>query len=448
MQAANKPAFHRRSIKPERFLALGFFLLIVAGGFVLTLPVSSADGRTVGIRQAMFSATSAVCVTGLSIVDVGVELSFFGQAVLLMLIQVGGLGFMAFATLIMVALGRRISLRDRMILRDAMNQEALSGMVRLTLAFFLIALVVELTGAALLMTRLIPLYGPARGVWQSLFTSVSAFCNAGFDLFGGYRSLTHLQHEPVILLTLGGLILLGGLGFPVILECLRARFRWRKLPLHAKLVLTVTAGLIAFGNPRTLGGGLTVWQKLYNSLFQSITFRTAGFASLDQASLTDPSKLIGSVLMFVGTSSASTGGGVKTTTAALLALVVVQVVRGHERITVFGREISADTARRAVAIVLIAFSAILIATCVISVIERGRGHDFLDLLFETTSAFSTTGLSSVNTTTLTPASQWLLMPLMYFGRVGPLTLAYALANRLESRRANRVHYPEEKIMIG
>ena len=308
------------------------------------------------------------------------------------------------------------------------------------------------------MTRLIPLYGPARGVWQSLFTSVSAFCNAGFDLFGGYRSLTHLQHEPVILLTLGGLILVGGLGFPVILECLRARFRWRKLPLHAKLVLTVTAGLIAFGtlailalewdNPRTLDGGLTVWQKLYNSLFQSITFRTAGFASLDQASLTDPSKLIGSVLMFVGTSSASTGGGVKTTTAALLALVVVQVVRGHERITVFGREISADTARRAVAIVLIAFSAILIATCVISVIERGRGHDFLDLLFETTSAFSTTGLSSVNTTTLTPASQWLLMPLMYFGRVGPLTLAYALANRLESRRANRVHYPEEKIMIG
>ena len=262
----------------------------------------------------------------------------------------------------------------------------------------------------------------------------------------------------VILLTLGGLILLGGLGFPVILECLRARFRWRKLPLHAKLVLTVTAGLIAFGtlsilalewdNPRTLDGGLTVWQKLYNSLFQSITFRTAGFASLDQASLTDPSKLIGSVLMFVGTSSASTGGGVKTTTAALLALVVVQVVRGHERITVFGREISADTARRAVTIVLIALAAILVSTCVISVIERGRGHDFLDLLFETTSAFSTTGLSSVNTTTLTPASQWLLMPLMYFGRVGPLTLAYALANRLESRRANRVHYPEEKIMIG
>ena len=331
-------------------------------------------------------------------------------------------------------------------------------MVRLTLAFFLIALVVELCGALLLMTRLIPLYGPARGVWQSLFTSVSAFCNAGFDLFGGYRSLTHLQNEPVILLTLTALIALGGLGFPVILECLRARFRWRKLPLHAKLVLTVTAGLIAFGtlsilalewdNPRTLGGGLTVWQKLYNSLFQSVTFRTAGFASLDQASLTDASKLVGSALMFVGASSASTGGGVKTTTAALLALLVLQVVRGHERITVFKREISADTARRAVTIVLIAFSAILIATCVISVIERGRGHDFLDLLFETTSAFSTTGLSSVNTTTLTPASQWLLMPLMYFGRVGPLTLAYALANRLESRRANRVHYPEEKIMIG
>ena len=159
MQSANSPASHRRSIKPERFLALGFFILIVAGGFVLTLPVSSADGQTVGIRQAMFTATSAVCVTGLTIVDVGVELSFFGQVILLALIQVGGLGFMAFATLIMVALGRRISLRDRMILRDAMNQDALSGMVRLTLAFFLIALVVELTGAALLMT---PPHPPLR----------------------------------------------------------------------------------------------------------------------------------------------------------------------------------------------------------------------------------------------------------------------------------------------
>lgn len=458
MQAESRPASPRRSIKPERFLALGFFLLILAGGLVLALPLSSADGRSVGVRQAMFTATSAVCVTGLSIVDVGVELSFFGQVVLLMLIQVGGLGFMAFATLIMVALGRRISLRDRVILRDAMNQSSLTGMVRLTLWFFLIALIIELTGALLLMTRLIPLYGPARGVWQSLFTSVSAFCNAGFDLFGGYRSLTHLTGEPVVVLTLGALIILGGLGFPVILECLSTRFRWRRLSVHARLVLVTTGGLLAFGtlsilalewsNPATLGGGLNAWQKVYNGFFQSVTCRTAGFASLDQASLTDASKLISGVLMFVGTSSASTGGGVKTTTAALLVLIVMQVARGHERISVFRRELSPDTARRAVTIVLIAQAVILAATCLISMIERGSGHDFLDILFETISAFSTTGLSSVNTPTLTPASHWVLMPLMYFGRVGPLTLACALAGRLENRRANRVHYPEEKIMIG
>lgn len=449
----------RRSIQPERVLALGFLLVILAGGLLLALPVSAVSGVSLGARRALFTSTSAVCVTGLSIVDVGAELTFFGQVVLLALIQVGGLGFMAFATLIWIALGRRISLKDRMLLRDAMNQDALTGMVRLTLTLFTVTLTVELTGALLLMTRLIPLYGPARGAWMSLFTAVSAFCNAGFDLFGGgYMSLTHLQNEPVILLTLGGLIVLGGLGFPVILECVRSRFRWRKLAVHAKLVLTVTAGLILCGtaftlalewnNPATLGDGLTVPQKLYNSLFQSITLRTAGFASLDQGALTDPSKLIGSLMMFVGASPASTGGGVKTTTAAMMLLMVLQVARGHERINVFKRELSSDTARRAMTIVLIGQAVVLLGACLISIVENGRGHAMIDLLFETASAFSTTGLSSVSTPTLTPASHWLLMPLMYFGRVGPLTLAYALAHRADDRRANRVHYPEGKIMIG
>ena len=447
----------KRRLSSFQIIILGFAGVILLGALLLMLPISATARCVTPFHEALFTATSAVCVTGLVVQDTGSYWSVFGQAVILTLIQIGGLGVVTVVASFALLSGRRISLMQRSTMQDAISAPKVGGIVRLTRFILRGTFLIELIGALAMLPVFCRDYGWC-GIWMAVFHSISAFCNAGFDLFGGYRSLTHLQHEPVILLTLGGLILVGGLGFPVILECLRARFRWRKLPLHAKLVLTVTAGLIAFGtlailalewdNPRTLDGGLTVWQKLYNSLFQSITFRTAGFASLDQASLTDPSKLIGSVLMFVGTSSASTGGGVKTTTAALLALVVVQVVRGHERITVFKREISADTARRAVAIVLIAFSAILIATCAISVIERGRGHDFLDLLFETTSAFSTTGLSSVNTTTLTPASQWLLMPLMYFGRVGPLTLAYALANRLESRRANRVHYPEEKIMIG
>ena len=452
----NKSVLSRRPVKPERFLSLGFLALIAIGGLVLALPISAAGGRSIGLLGGLFTAASAVCVTGLSIVDVGAQLSCFGQAALLILIQVGGMGFMVFATLIMVALGKRITLKERVLLRDSMNQATLAGMVRLTLAFFLMALVIEGAGALLLMTRFIPRYGAAPGVWMSVFTAVSAFCNAGFDLFGGYRSLLDFQGDYVVLLTLSLLIILGGLGFPVIMECLHLKLR--KVSLHTKLVLSITAALLLAGtaaiallewrNPQTLDGGLGVGEKLLNSFFQSVTFRTAGFASLDQAALSDSSKLIGSLLMFVGASSASTGGGVKTTTVAILFLVVGCVVRGRERICAFGREISADTARRAMTIVMIGLFLVLGITCALSVLERNSGFALIDLFFEATSAFSTTGLSSVGTPALRPVSQWLLIPLMYLGRVGPLTLALALANRMDSSRLNRVRYPEEKIMIG
>ena len=452
----SKISAFQKSIKPERALALGFLGLILVGGVLLSLPISGAGGRSVGVRGGLFTAASAVCVTGLSIVDVGTQLSLFGQIVLLVLIQVGGLGFMLFATIIMAALGRRVSLKSRLLLRDSFNQTDLRGMVRLALSVFRIAVVIEAAGALLLMIRLVPLYG-AKGIWYSLFTSISAFCNAGFDLFGGWRSLTHLQSEPLILLTLAGLIVLGGLGFTVILEILHHRFRFSVLSLHAKLVLLLTGGLLAAGtllvlllefrNPATLGS-LGFGDKLINSLFQSATLRTAGFAALDQASLTDAGKLAGILFMFVGASSASTGGGVKTTTALMLVLLVASVVRGREHIHLFGREVSQDTARRSMVIAFIGMMVILLGAGVISVLESGRGFDMLDLLYETTSAFSTTGLSSANTPGLTPASQWLLMPLMYLGRVGPLTLAFALASRAGDSHMNRVRYPEEKIMIG
>ena len=447
-----------RPVKPERFLALGFLALIAVGGLLLALPASAVGGRSIGLRGGLFTATSAVCVTGLSIIDVGGQLSSFGQAVLLVLIQVGGMGFMVFATLIMMALGKRITLKERVLLRDSMNQTTLAGMVRLTRAFSLMALAIEGVGALLLMPRLIPRYGLGQGVWRSVFTAVSAFCNAGFDLFGGYRSLLDFQGDAVVLLTLSLLIILGGLGFPVILECLHLRFKLRKASLHVKLVLCVTAALLLSGmaaiallewrNPQTLDNGLGAWQKVLNSFFQSVTFRTAGFASLDQASLSDSSKLVGSLLMFVGASPASTGGGVKTTTVATLFLVVGSVVRGRERICAFGRELSADTARRAMTIVIIGLLFVLGMTCALSVLERNSGFSLIDLFFEVSSAFSTTGLSSIGTPALRPLSQWLLMPLMYLGRVGPLTLAFALANRMNSDRMNRMCYPEEKIMIG
>lgn len=448
------PLAHR-PLKPERMLALGFLTVILMGSLLLSLPVCAEGGTSIGLRQSLFTATSAVCVTGLSLIDAGTQLSGFGQVVLLALIQVGGLGFMSFATVIMAALGKRISLKGRMLLRDSMNQTTLRGMVRLSLIFFGLAMAIEMAGALLLMIRLVPLYGMRKGMWYSFFTAISAFCNAGFDVFGGGKSLTHFYGEPVVLLTVSALIILGGLGFTVILECLQHRFRFQKLSVHAKMVLAATGVLLITGTVLTLllesRSALKEMQaseKILNSFFQAVTLRTAGFASVDQGSLTDTGKLMSCLWMFVGASSASTGGGIKTTTTVMMILLVWNVIRGEERINVFGREISMDTARRSMAIALLGMAVVLLSAGIISAAELGRGFSMMDILFETVSAFSTTGLSALNTSNLSPVSHWLLMPLMYLGRVGPLTLAFALANRQQSAAAARVRYPEEKIMIG
>lgn len=440
-------------------LAMGFLALILVGTLLLSLPVASANGRSLGMLNAMFTATSAVCVTGLSIIDAGLDLSMFGQVVLMLLIQIGGLGFMVFATLGLVLLGRRISLRNRMLISESMNQSGLSGMVKLTLWFSAMTVGIELVGAAVLVSRFIPIYGVSQGIWFGLFHSVSAFCNAGFDLFGYGRSLIDFNRDIPVLMTLSFLIITGGLGFAVLLEFIQHRRTMNRLSLHAKLVLTMTGLLLLTGtlsvlflewsNPDTLGAeGFTFWHKLANGFFQSTTFRTAGFAAVDQGMLNDTTLMLGCLFMFIGASSASTGGGIKTTTFAALILMVVAVVRGRERITVFGREIALDTARRAVAIVVIAIGFIFITTCAMSVLERHAGIPMLDLVFETTSAITTTGLSSAGTANLRVGSQLLLVPLMYLGRVGPLTLAMALARRMNSATVNRIHHPEEKIMIG
>lgn len=449
----------RKTLNPGQILALGFLVLILAGGLLLTLPAASATGQSLGLLKGMFTATSAVCVTGLTLIEAGVELSGFGQAILLMLIQVGGLGFMAFASLGMVLIGRKISLRGRMLLGEAMNQTNMTGMVRLSLWFFLMAMTIELTGAAVLCTRLIPQYGVGKGIWMSVFTAISAFCNAGFDLFGQYNSIIGCQQDPTVLLTLCMLILLGGLGFAVILEILNLRSGSRRLSLHAKLVLVMN-GVLVFGgmllfylmertNPATLAReGLTEWDRWVNALTQSITCRTAGFASIDQGLMKPSTKILSCLFMFIGASPASTGGGVKTVTFAVAGLMVWAVIRGREHITVFGKEISMNTAKRAVAIIVIALVTVLLATCALTILEDGNGFDTLDLAYETVSAVTTTGLSAMGTGNLHVASQILLMPLMYLGRVGPLTLAVALAQRMNSSVKNRVRHPEENVMIG
>ena len=449
----------RRPMSPGRALCLGFLALILLGGLLLTLPAASAGGESIGFLKGLFTATSAVCVTGLSLIEAGRDLSLFGQIVLLCLIQVGGLGFMAFATLGMVLIGRRISLHSRILLSESMNQNGLSGMVRLSLWFFAMALAIELTGAALLAVRLVPRYGTARGLWLSLFTAVSAFCNAGFDLFGNGSSLLAFRQEPLVLWTVIGLIQLGGMGFAVMLELLRHRKSLGRLSLHTKLVLAVNGILLLGGslavfllegqNPATLGReGMTLLDKVTGSVFQAVTCRTAGFAAVSQDAMNDSTKLLSCLMMFVGASPASTGGGIKTTTLAALLLLVHSVVRGRDRITAFGKEIPQETGRRAVALTVIAGFFVLAVTCALSILERRHGVSLTNLVFETVSAVSTTGLSAAGTGTLRRSSQILLMPLMYLGRVGPLTLATALIRRERDGARNRVHFPEEKIMIG
>lgn len=448
---------NRRSLRPERILAFGFLCVILAGAALLMLPAASLSHQSVGFHSALFTSTSAVCVTGLVVVDTGTTYTLFGKIVILCLIQVGGLGFMIFATLIMIALGRRISLRNRVLIRESMNASGLSGLLRLIQWFTLIAGIIELTGAIVLSIRFIPMFGWAKGIENSVFHSVSAFCNAGFDLFGNYKSLADFNGDPLVVLTIASLIILGGLGFFVLLEIYQNRLHFHKFSLHTKLVLIITPILLLLGltltvafewdNPGTLGG-MDFFKKLLNGFFQSVTLRTAGYSTFSQAAMTDSSKLLGTILMFIGASPASTGGGVKTTTIGVLILTMISVTRANESVVVFRKQIPTTVIRRSLTIVMISMGIVITCACALSLAERGTGVQMIDLLYESTSAFGTVGLSSANTQDLSRLAQAFLIPVMFFGRVGPLTLAFALASKLEHNAKNRLHYPEDKPMIG
>ena len=439
----------------ESILALGFLAVILLGTVLLALPAASRSGKGIGLFDSLFTATSAVCVTGLVAVDTGTTFSVFGQIVLLVLIQVGGLGFMVFATMIMVALGRKISIRGRMLIRESMNGASLSDLGRLTWLYLLLALAIETVGTVLLSIRLIPLLGWKHGIWMALFHAVSAFCNAGFDLFGNYASLTAFSGDPLVLLTVAVLIILGGLGFAVILETLRNRQGFRSLTLHTRIVLLTTLGLVLTGtvfywlaersNAETLAG-FGEGEKILNAFFQSVTMRTAGFNSFDLSRFRDGSKLFSSVLMMIGASPASTGGGIKTTTFAALVLLMLSVVRGENEVNVARRRLSADIARRALAVAVLFLTTLVTGTLIISFIENGR-FPLADILFEASSAMGTVGVSAIGTPNLHPASRAVLLPMMFLGRVGPLTLAFAVAKR-QGRIKTLSKHPEERIMIG
>ena len=445
--------YRRNAFSPLPVIAMGFAGLALLGSVLLSLPVASATDAPVTWFDALFTSTSAVCVTGLVVRDTGTAYSTFGHVVLLFLIQIGGLGFMTFATLLFRLMRRNISLREKLIMQDSMNEDVLGGIVQLVQWVAVSAFSVELVGAVAFSFRMVPLYGWGKGLFFALFHSVSAFCNAGFDLFGGGQSLTGFSGDILMNFTAMALVVVGGLGFGVQSDILKRR-SFRRLRLHTKLVLASYGALLLFGflavlilewsNPKTLGP-MPLGQKLMAALFQSVTLRTAGFNTFDQQAQRDCTKLICSVLMVVGAAPASTGGGIKVTTLAILLLTVRMVARGESGIRVFGRRIDLSLMQRALTISMIAAAVVFVDVCALSLMQPGA--HILDLLYECASAMGTVGISAIGSASLKPLARVLIILTMFTGRVGPLTLALLFARRQDKTR-ERLQYPEENVMIG
>ncbi len=446
--------FLKKDLNPAQVLVLGFGGLIIIGAILLNLPIATVSGESIGFINALFTSTSAICVTGLAVVDTGTYWSLFGKIVILMLIQFGGLGFMTMATSVAFLVGKRITLRSRIIMQEALNQFTISGVVRLTKYILIATFAIEGIGALLLSIRFIPRYGFAKGAFYSIFHSISAFCNAGFDLIGDGRSLTPFVDDFTINFVIMTLIIVGGLGFTVILDLIKTR-NFRKLSLHSKLVLSATGILLSigfilillieYGNPQTLGN-LTFGKKILAAMFHSVTPRTAGFNTLDMGSLKVSTKFLTIILMFIGGSPGSTAGGIKTTTFSLVILHVLSVIKGKEDTEIFRRRISWQAISRALALLSIGISFVIIITFILSITEESLG--FMEIFFETVSALGTVGLTLGITSQLSAFGKILIALTMFFGRLGPLTIVIALARRNATSKKSGIRYPEGKVLVG
>lgn len=437
-------------LNPPRVLALGFAGLILIGALLLNLPIASKSGESIGFVNALFTSASSVCVTGLVVVNTGEYWSLFGHIVIIFLIQMGGLGFMTLATLVALILGKKITLKERLIIREQLNQETMSGLVKLTRYVIFSTFTIEGIGALILSTRFIPIYGIGRGIWFSIFHSISAFCNAGFDILGD--SIAPFVGDITINLTIAFLIIIGGLGFSVYIDISRNK-RFKRFSLHSKLVLVTTFILIIVGmilfyliewnNPDTLQT-LNTKEKVISSFFQSVVTRTAGFYSVNMSKIRDTTTFIMVVLMFIGGSPGSTGGGIKTTTFGAIFLTTFSVIRGRNDVVAFKKRIPQEIIYRALSIASIGLFLIVIVSMILTISEEAN---FLDLLFETTSAFATVGLTRGITPDLTSFGKVLITVMMYLGRVGPLTMAFAFAKRQKNIKEN-YRYSEENIFVG
>jgi trk system potassium uptake protein TrkH len=455
------PKFRVRSsrfsrLSPAAVFVLGFAAFIAVGTFLLTLPISRATGQWTSPLDALFTATSAVCVTGLTVQDTGTYWSLFGQVVILVLIQLGGLGFMTSSTLLLLLIGRRAGLRHRMIQREAIGGAGLGSALDLTRQIALFTLGVEALGAVILTVRFWNDVGPARAAWWGLFHAVSACNNAGFDLLGGFRSLIPYNREPVVLLTVSVLIILGGISFAVVAdlhENRRAIWKRRspRLALDTRLVLLTTAGLLVFGtlallftewtNPATFGP-MNFGDRVLNAFFHSVSARSSGFTAVDLGSMREDSLLILVALMFIGGSATSTAGGIKVQTFSLLFFAIVSSIRGSHDVESFQRRIPTADLLRAISIALLAIFLIFVATVGLSQTDP---FNVLPTLFESVSALGTVGWTTGITTELSMGGRLIVIVGMFVGRLGPLTLFLALAAR---ERQSRYQWPEERVKLG
>ena len=443
-----------KGLSTTQTIAMIFAGLILLGAVLLMLPISTRDGQGCDFLSALFTATSATCVTGLVMFDTWTQWSGFGQVVIISLIEIGGLGFMSAASLVVFLLRRKVGLRQKMVMAQALSVGDMEGVVRLQKMVLVGSLLVQLTGAVILTAHFWGEHGPANAIRWGCFHSVSAFCNAGFDIFGVLNrggSLIGFRSDPVVLLTLGALVAVGGLGFFVWEEVVRLH-SWKKFSVYTKLVLITNAVLLLGGaaafcllewnNPETLGA-MSLRDKLVNGLFQSITVRTAGFDAIDQGALTDAGKAMSMVLMFVGGSSGSTAGGVKTVTLMVLFLFIWTRARGRDTVCVFKRTIPNSQVMDALTIVTIVASLALFGGLLICATSP---IGFTDGLYESVSALATVGLTTGVTTSLSIPAKILIILYMYFGRVGVLTLS--LGFLMGDRAETRFRYADTSLLIG
>ena len=441
------------SLTTTQIIMLSFLAVIFLGSLLLSLPISSADGEAVSYLDALFTATTATCVTGLVTLNTASTWSVFGQAVILVLIQVGGLGVVTIMSALMILLQKRMGIGDRLLLQDAFNLNSLSGIVRFVKRVILGTALVEGIGALLYMTVFVPEFG-LRGIWIAVFTSISAFCNAGMDIIAD-NSLSIYATNPIINLVTCALIVLGGIGYIVwwdVMGLRKGAAGRRRLSLHSKIAISTTLLLIFGGgllillfeyhNPRTIAE-LSLFDKLQVSLFQSVTTRTAGFATVPQQDLTNASSILCLLLMFIGGSPVGTAGGIKTVTIAVLFASALSAVRNRQEVTLFQRNISKQAVSKAVAVTTMSFVILFTSTLLLSAVSPGEP---LDILFETVSATATVGLSRDLTPYLNAYGKVIIIGTMYLGRVGPISLALALNSG--KKQQNIIKNPTEEISVG